>query len=106
MLPSDYISKGWCQNVNARGEHGTPVPWDDPFATSFCMSGALVKSYSEEGITRQQRVMIANHLRLKLGDTLRAHEGFIVWQDNPDRTKEEVLAIMLEAEKEILYVTQ
>jgi hypothetical protein len=74
--------KDWCQGAYARNafDHGVEV--NDPQACSFCVVG-LLKATDTWGL---------NYLKLK------EHLGMTVveWNDDPERTKEEVLAVLKE----------
>ena len=52
MKPSEYIQKGWCQNVNALdAENKACNPWS-PYATKWCLVGAIHAAYPSDALTR------------------------------------------------------
>lgn len=73
---------GWIQNVFARTAKGKEVPYDNRAAASFCAWGATARAsgeYNNPGIIALERVARIKHLP--------------VWQDKPERTKREILAL-------------
>lgn len=83
------VAKGWTQGVLARDETGKEVRPSSPKAVCWCMSGALnaVKPYSKgEPATRNAVSNILNSIT-------RPANGYVSWNDAPQRTQEEVLHI-------------
>jgi hypothetical protein len=74
--------KDWCQGDYARNASGHGVAFNDPQACSFCVVGLLLV------------IDISNLNYLKLKDHLGMN--VVEWNDNPERTKEEVLAVLKE----------
>ena len=78
--------KGWCQYVYARNSAGIPVRPDNDSACSFCIVGAM------------EAARVGTAAFLKLGTHMResgmAPTAF--WNDQPERTKAEVVALLKE----------
>ena len=85
MKPSEYIRKGWCQDVSALDSEGQPVKGRDESACAWCIHGAFDASLGK-GITRwgDDWVRLGNHL----------NESPIDWNDTPGRTQDEVIAAL------------
>lgn len=78
------IEQGWCQRAYAQDAEGSYVSTLSPDADSYCLSGAL---WATAGLDDKA---VARCLVL-LSEDGRAC-GVIAWNDQPERTKEEVLA--------------
>ncbi len=86
------IERGWTQHTRARDAAGDPTHADSADAVMFCVDGACVRVAFETGIDGWA---IADRLETALGK--RGFNASIArWNDRPDRTKEEVLALMEE----------
>ena len=89
-----YVEKGWTQGAWARNRKGTPVNEDSTRAVCWCALGALWKA---DGIGSYG----LNALVKASGGEV--HPTTISgWNDNPDRTQAEVLALFdkaIEAER-------
>jgi len=81
----------WTQRAQARDERGCEVPFSSPFAVSYCLLGALYKCYPS---TRQVRDSLYD--RLKNTPGFDWTKGFPGWNDAPDRTQAEVVALLKE----------
>jgi hypothetical protein len=95
LKAADLIeTKGWCQHTYAQNNHNNSVMLDDESATRWCVLGALMRCdrlYS----TR------VDHARDALAEYLSNTEMSIAaWNDNPLRTKAEVVAALLGAAQE------
>ena len=86
MKPSEYIAKGWCQKYSALDSEGKLVWADSTSAVQWCLVGALRAAYEE---LPEQRRKVAGKLQAKLG-----HLQFSKWNDEPKRTKAEVIALL------------
>ena len=86
MKPSQYIAKGWCQGVSAQDSNGHVCRNDAPYATNWCLIGALAAAYPERN---EHRFNVTLNLQSKLG-----HLQFAKWNDDPKRTKQEVIALL------------
>lgn len=87
MKASEYVRKGWTQGEYARNSDGKYVLWSDPTAVCWCLDGALMAAYPGVGYS-----LAINKLR----DV--APFNIIVWNDAPDRTKQEVIELLERAE--------
>jgi hypothetical protein len=74
--------KDWCQGDYARNAFGHGVEVNDPRACSFCAVGLLVAT----GTCDLNYPKLKEHLGMRVVD----------WNDDPERTKEEVLAVLKE----------
>ncbi len=85
MLPSEYLEQGWCQgnyaNTGGNPESGKAISW--------CLSGAAWKAF---GYNDQRRLRFQDAIMELVG------YSFTTWNDDPDRTQEEVVAVAKLAE--------
>jgi len=79
------LQNPWCQGSYARTQEGTKVSQPDrPDAYAFCLMGAVIKALpSLDGF-----LAVRGHL----DSVLRTAPS--VWNDNPQRTQEEVLSLL------------
>lgn len=90
------IEKGWAQGFYARDAAGEVVSVEDPTACSFCAMGALV--YVTQEASRETSRSAFNAMERAVSDGNIAR-----YNDAPERTKEEVLALFDKA-KELINV--
>jgi hypothetical protein len=83
------MSHDWCKGAFARTASGESVGSQDPGAVSFCLLGAIGKAYSGSDSVPGA---IA-----ELSKLLPADISFTRWNDEPSRTKEEVLEVLRRA---------
>jgi hypothetical protein len=82
-----YLDKGWTQRHTARYPNGIYCNPSDPKAVSFCMLGAIEAGRAMLGETYSACCVLTDHVeRLIPVQT-------VLWNDDPSRTKEEVLAV-------------
>jgi len=74
--------KDWCQGDYARNASGQSVRVHDPQARRFCVVGLLEAT----GTCDLNYPKLKEHLGMRVID----------WNDDPERTKEEVLAVLKE----------
>lgn len=84
MEGKKLIERGWCQGALARNEGGLRVPIYDSRVTSVCSVGALVAGSAEHGDVCEAEDL----LRVAAGVY---HSDVPTWNDDPQRTKEEVI---------------
>ena len=87
----DKISKGWCQNTNAQDDLGLTVSVSSPRASSYCLAGALSSSlgkYCDRYYDFSTEDLIYKKLHEKINTSV------IKWNDDPKRTKKQVLALL------------
>lgn len=85
----ELIARGWTQEVSARDANGTPVAPTDDTATCWCTIGALMRA----GGARAASALAA---------FLPRNTSIPRWNDAPERTQAEVLALFgraIEAEE-------
>ncbi len=101
MLPSQYLEKGWTQRNYAINKSGLPVSLHRDGACAWCLSGALNASHRDGTLTRYDIVKIYSIITEKI------YEDPMLWNDDANRTQEEVVNIIKEIEQELgLVVTQ
>lgn len=81
------IEQGWCQGYYARDAVGRDVSYNSPSACSYCLSGALWASATAAGLDVHAVDRCFDLLRHGVSEL-----NPMIWQDKPERTKEEVLA--------------
>lgn len=79
------IEKGWTKGAYARDAENVNVDENDPSACSWCIQGALYRAGA--GTEMQEAVESAV-------ETLTGAEYIHVFNDAPERTKEEVLELL------------
>ncbi len=89
----ELIERGWTQNTLARATDGAPTATFAEDAVSFCISGACVRGAMEIGLPVWKLDGAIEAALRKHG----YHRRIANWNDQPKRTKEEVLALMEEA---------
>lgn len=89
------IEKGWCQHVYALGPEGKGISARSPRASAWCPDGALFSRDTESGTEAYVYFARAVH---------EANPGWSIWEwnDAPERTKEQVLA-MFERAKALVF---
>ena len=98
-LPSEIVAKGWCQGHVAEDEKGNPVDPQSRRAVRRCMRAAgmkawrtdLVGSAENQGFQEWEFIV---HSVMPNG----WHSSYQDWEDAPERTKEEVLAVLRKTE--------
>lgn len=90
-----HIEKGWVQGPTAVNENGSSVPAIAPTACRWCSYGALVKE--NEGKCSSDVLLACENLLEKAIPDSDYTQGYINWQEEPGRKKEEVLAMFDQA---------
>lgn len=97
MKPSELLKQGWCQGKWAEYPNGSKVLYRDlianppPTAYKWCVTGAVIVLVEPGG----QR----SHVLRRVHE-LTGCKSLLAWNDHPDRTKAEVVAVMEQAELE------
>lgn len=97
MKPSQLLrERGWCQQANFKDEKGLVLvlPYNPTIIPSyFCAQGAICYcyEYKKHGI-----IYFKYFAELK-----KRIDCITLWNDHPERTKEEVIAMLEEVEKEL-----
>jgi hypothetical protein len=86
VKPSDYIRRGWCQNASAQDDQGRLCDATSSLAQQWCLVGSVRAAYPEDAVRR-------NKVFDKLFCQAKTY-GLSSWNDNPDRTQQEVLAVL------------
>ena len=95
MKPSEYLKRGWCQHASAHNGAGNWVCARDPEAAKWCYTGAIEAAFGrgplyEKFIDRTLARFDWHRL-----------ESLIVWNDSPDRSQYEVVALAERVENEM-----
>ncbi len=94
MLPSEYLTKGWCQNTASQDDNGNPVINRSPDAVKWCIQSSANMSVSNGHITDEQYRQLLMYLKNEVFD-------ITGWNDSPNRTQSEVIKLMRSAEESI-----
>jgi hypothetical protein len=97
LRAGDHISQGWCQDVDARSENGDHVyPWS-AVARSWSLLGSLMatEGNGKHAIGRLPVHELGQAI-VVLGEAAHTH-SLEAWNDDPARTKDEVLAVVDDA---------
>ena len=90
-------TKGWCQGVAARDEEDNPTLTYSGRACKFCFHGAIWYALWEiGGLCRIYDAEIAQTITSIVPESTTTNHGYIVlgdWNDDPKRTKKQVLAM-------------
>ncbi len=86
------IAFGWCRGCDARDAVGTAVPPGDPTATEWSLLGALGLVAAHGDVALDELATALAALAELIADPSLSH-----WNDQPCRTKEEVLATLARA---------
>lgn len=78
------IERGWTQRAFARRADGTTTHTEHEQACSWCLAGSVGPVF---GHARSALIAIEKELNTGTG-------GIYIWNDAPERTKEEVLAVV------------
>ena len=87
------IEKGWCQGTFAKSAEGVHVQLHSADAACWCSAGALLKSYPD----KRQAEVAFNKLICEVASYDEDPFGITDWNDDPARTKEEVLEVFRKA---------
>ncbi len=96
MLPSQIIEQGWTQNANARDVYGQEVEWNSDEACKRCANAAIAYAFKDnsDNLTLEMNYII------KLSSKINTY-SVVSWNDYTGRTKEQVLQLMQQVEKEM-----
>jgi hypothetical protein len=78
------LAQGWTQREYALSSDGTPCGLRSAEATQFCIVGALERIIPYGESITHARALLCNHLEV---------ESLVGWNDAPDRTQADVLAL-------------
>ena len=95
LLPSELLRRGWCQGAFAMNAANQPTTWSNPKAVAWCFEGALLAATGATEIT--PLLTRASAIARRLG----GFGAMVVWNDAPERTQAEVVALMEQVEKEL-----
>lgn len=87
----------WIQDAMAVDATGNEVEPGSPFAVGFCMLGALQRSYPDLALRRKLKAAVAQKVKLPgITDPDADDDDIVVWNDRPERTVDDVLALVKE----------
>lgn len=86
------IEFGWCRGSDARDATGAAVAPGDPSATEWSLLGALGLVAADGDVALEELATALAALAELIADPSLSH-----WNDQPSRTKEEVLATLARA---------
>ena len=95
LKPSDYIARGWNQHELALDKTGRLVSPADNRAVSWCALGAIMAVYP---LNASAELSYWRRLTNRVGGNI------VSWNNDENRTQDEVLAVMKQIEKELLIV--
>jgi hypothetical protein len=78
------VQRGWTQRWFAKDAIGRRCHSDNPLAACWCASGALGRASGLNSVVYSKAIAALNAV---VGDV-----GIAAWNDEPDRTQDEVLA--------------
>lgn len=90
------IEKGWCQAALARDKTGATVEPGSERAVAYCMMGAIYAATHYTPLTaweRHETYMLAKQCRNRLFAANSIQDTLADWNDAPERTQAEVLAL-------------
>lgn len=100
------VNRGWSQRSAARNSLGEPCGPTDKDAKAWSLDAAL---YFREDYTKGSEVgfeaetYLRESLALKSIPEKKIYQGTVAWNDDPDRTKEEVIRVLTQL---ILYLSK
>lgn len=89
-LTKEVVQKGWTKNYFARNADQDPVPITHPYATCFCLVGALRR------VSNVRMVEIPIEAQLALQRVV-GRQSIPDFNDDPETTKEDVINAIEEA---------
>ena len=100
-LAKGYIEQGWCQWFHAKDANEKRCDVNSPDAITWCATGAIIRATNEthfQHLTNKEKCVIANKALNALTDSIYDIYAFLYisaakWNDQPSRTKAEVLEI-------------
>lgn len=91
----ELLEKGWCQGHLARTKGGVLTDVYGPEAEAFCLLGACMRAEWEADTTGTAWVGVDELLAYETED--RGYADLASYNDRPERTKEDVLALVANA---------
>jgi hypothetical protein len=86
------LQQGWCQGAMARNAQNLMAQYSSPHATSWCLSGSMLRAEYELGLSMTEDLPAM--LRSKLPPTDGSVWPIVYYNDADERTQEEVVAMM------------
>jgi len=92
MKPSDFLKLGWCQGYYSLDIEGRGVHEKSPQAVSWCLTGAFMAADYD---TDKAFALLTKEI---------SSPAFEDWNDMPERTQAEVVALAERVERRLLGV--
>ena len=89
MKPSEFVRKGWTRKAYARNEKRLDVPVEDSTAVTWCSLGAINASFGPD-------VVEAGEFKLFVEESI--GRILTIWNDEDERTQDEVIEVLETAE--------
>jgi len=83
----------WIKNALARDLLGFQIFSEDPKATCWCLQGAMRKCYKTGS---DEYYKVRGILEIAIHNIVKNYTGIASWQDHPDRTHVEIIALCKE----------
>ena len=96
MLPSQIVQQGWCKGANARDKNEVITDMDSDNARFLCARSAVMKAFKRD-------IMLENIYIGKIYEKT-VCSSITSWNDDKDRTIDEVVHLFEEIEKELELV--
>ena len=96
------VEAGWCQGTAARGPSGKSVLPDDPAATSWSASGAIIAAVCTDPTIGAEALRQAPFALAMNALSTVVDAGPQSWNDKPDRAQSEVVAALTAALQHLL----
>jgi hypothetical protein len=92
----------WTKGHGARDQHGTPVATGSVYATCWCMEGALMLEHYKVALAPWRQAN--NYIRDAAIERTRGLLGLVEFNDLPQTTHADVLALLQEAKRNAVAV--
>lgn len=89
MLPSQLLEQGWCQTHGAMDQNGNATYMGAPEAVRWCFVGAPAQIFGMDDIVTTEFWRTGQEILEGLGEITSMPQ----WNDNPNRTQAEVVAL-------------
>lgn len=87
-----FLDKDWTQRTFARSVMGAPVDWWSEAACSFCLSGGIRRVAVLDVPISESRYQVVDALSKQIEDHI--FSTIPTWNDEPCRTKKDVLNLL------------
>jgi hypothetical protein len=91
------IQTGWTQEANARDAYGFNTSPESPKATCWCLHGAVCRLALSNEYPYDWTVVKNIERALDAAAFMAQRPSYVVYNDTPNRTKEDILSLIEEA---------